>query len=372
MAGTGSVGSQMVPPLITLDYECQVCGDVATGRHYGVLACNGCKGFFRRTIRGNIHYDCRATHMCKVNKRTRAVCRYCRFQKCIQAGMQITAIQGERDTNMSTEDVDQQSYKGLKHSPPLIFFDPNAVLYGWATGAELISDLRNAEREILQMEAGVVEQQLAQVGPVSEEKALIVNMVVGCHSQLLLGAEWTKRLAPFRRLPINDQCALLRSFCKQHVLFNMAYRSRYDEKCLILSTGQRVVMDHTAMVGMATPVTCPRVKEEISLPLRTMNVDHDEYLLLKACVLFNPASVEGGLMGPSSGAVNLIRRQIAAVLDDRATTAERPKELFLTFMGPLMLLSTMFSEDILVTKLAGLVDIGRLTQEVYLNDDKCK
>lgn len=33
---------------------CAVCNDYASGYHYGVWSCEGCKAFFKRSIQGNI------------------------------------------------------------------------------------------------------------------------------------------------------------------------------------------------------------------------------------------------------------------------------------------------------------------------------
>ncbi|XP_060110179.1 peroxisome proliferator-activated receptor alpha isoform X2 [Heteronotia binoei] len=79
------------PPGAALSIECRICGDKASGYHYGVHACEGCKGFFRRTIRLKLAYD-RCDRGCKIQKKNRNKCQYCRFQKCLSVGMSHNAI----------------------------------------------------------------------------------------------------------------------------------------------------------------------------------------------------------------------------------------------------------------------------------------
>lgn len=74
-----------------INVECRICGDKASGFHYGVHACEGCKGFFRRTIRMKLEYE-RCERSCKIQKKSRNKCQYCRFQKCLMLGMSHDAI----------------------------------------------------------------------------------------------------------------------------------------------------------------------------------------------------------------------------------------------------------------------------------------
>jgi nuclear receptor subfamily 4 group A protein 2 len=64
-----------------------VCGDNAACQHYGVRTCEGCKGFFKRTVQKNAKYVCLADKNCTVDKRRRNRCQFCRFQKCLTVGM---------------------------------------------------------------------------------------------------------------------------------------------------------------------------------------------------------------------------------------------------------------------------------------------
>jgi len=83
-------------PLGNSKHLCSICGDRATGKHYGVFSCEGCKGFFKRTIRKDIVYVCRVQGNCLIDMRQRNRCQYCRYQKCLSRGMKREAVQEEK------------------------------------------------------------------------------------------------------------------------------------------------------------------------------------------------------------------------------------------------------------------------------------
>ncbi|XP_062852101.1 LOW QUALITY PROTEIN: peroxisome proliferator-activated receptor alpha a [Trichomycterus rosablanca] len=90
-AVSGAITGQDEISSNSLNLECRVCADRASGFHYGVHACEGCKGFFRRTIRLKLEYD-KCIRNCKIQKKNRNKCQYCRFHKCLSVGMSHNAI----------------------------------------------------------------------------------------------------------------------------------------------------------------------------------------------------------------------------------------------------------------------------------------
>ncbi|KAK3087421.1 hypothetical protein FSP39_005722 [Pinctada imbricata] len=96
---------------------CRICGDKASGFHYGVHSCEGCKGFFRRTIKKDLVYrPCNSAKRCKINTGTRNKCQFCRYQRCINAGMSKSAVRFGRMPKVEREKlvVDQEELTSSK------------------------------------------------------------------------------------------------------------------------------------------------------------------------------------------------------------------------------------------------------------------
>jgi len=75
---------------------CEICGDRGSGYHYSIYSCEGCKGFFKRTVQKDLQYKCREYQQCIINKLTRNQCQFCRFQKCLVVGMKREAVREDR------------------------------------------------------------------------------------------------------------------------------------------------------------------------------------------------------------------------------------------------------------------------------------
>ncbi|XP_076880012.1 nuclear receptor ROR-alpha B [Brachyhypopomus gauderio] len=71
---------------------CKICGDRSSGIHYGVITCEGCKGFFRRSQQGAVSYSCPRQKSCLIDRTSRNRCQHCRLQKCLAVGMSRDAV----------------------------------------------------------------------------------------------------------------------------------------------------------------------------------------------------------------------------------------------------------------------------------------
>ncbi|OCT59894.1 nuclear receptor subfamily 1 group D member 1 [Xenopus laevis] len=95
---------------------CKVCGDVASGFHYGVHACEGCKGFFRRSIQQNIQYKkCLKNETCSIVRINRNRCQQCRFRKCLSVGMSRDAVRFGRIPKREKQRMLAEMHSAMNH-----------------------------------------------------------------------------------------------------------------------------------------------------------------------------------------------------------------------------------------------------------------
>ncbi|GLD46101.1 nuclear receptor subfamily 1 group D member 1-like protein [Lates japonicus] len=107
---------------------CKVCGDIASGFHYGVHACEGCKGFFRRSIQQNINYKmCVKNENCLIMRMNRNRCQHCRFKKCLSVGMSRDAVRFGRIPKREKQRLldEMQSYMNSLNESAAMDMDPS-------------------------------------------------------------------------------------------------------------------------------------------------------------------------------------------------------------------------------------------------------
>ncbi|VDK86744.1 unnamed protein product, partial [Litomosoides sigmodontis] len=113
-------------PLASLDSNqeddsnlCAICGDKASGNHYSVPSCEGCKGFFRRTIQKKIEYVCYKQGNCLVDQKNRNRCQSCRFKKCLRLGMRQESVRLDRNRRRKKDESREKEMEEIEEMKKL-------------------------------------------------------------------------------------------------------------------------------------------------------------------------------------------------------------------------------------------------------------
>ncbi|KAM9375568.1 bile acid receptor [Pholidichthys leucotaenia] len=195
---------------------CVVCGDKASGYHYNALTCEGCKGFFRRSITKNAVYKCKSGGNCEMDMYMRRKCQECRLRKCKEMGMLaeclLTEIQCKskrlrKNTKASPGQSIRDEVEGADNkqvtSTTKLSKEKAAISEEQQVLVKLIVEAYN-KHQIPQD----VAKQLLQEQYSKEENFLLLTEVATSQVQVLV--EFTKSIPGFLSLDHEDQIALLK------------------------------------------------------------------------------------------------------------------------------------------------------------------
>uniref|UniRef100_A0A8C1HJD3 Retinoic acid receptor RXR n=3 Tax=Cyprinus carpio TaxID=7962 RepID=A0A8C1HJD3_CYPCA len=283
-------------PMLSQKRMCAICGDRSSGKHYGVHSCEGCKGFFKRTVRKDLSYTCRDNKECLVDKRQRNRCQYCRYQKCLATGMKREAVQDERQKNKE-RDGDYECSSSANEEMPV--------------------------EKILEAETAVEHRSDLHSDATGSPNDPVTNICQAADKQLFTLVEWAKRIPHFSELPLDDQVILLRAGWNELLIAAFSHRSISVKDEILLATGLHVPRESTHNLGVEAffdresaqsaevGALFDRVLTELVCKMRDMQMDKTELGCLRAIVLFNPDAK--GLT--SSSEVELLREKVYASLE---------------------------------------------------------
>ncbi|KAM4566183.1 estrogen-related receptor gamma [Odontesthes bonariensis] len=248
---------------------CLVCGDFASGYHYGVASCEACKAFFKRTIQGNIEYSCPVMNECEITKRRRKACQACRFQKCLQAGMMREGVRLDRVRG------GRQKYK-RRVETGLSFYAKPSYSHPTSSRNKVISHL------LLREPAPLAANQDDSTSDSSLQTLLTLCDLLNRELLVLIG--WAKEIPGFSGLSLVDQMSLLQSGWMEALLVGVAWRSQGAAGELVFAGNLRLDEAQCRAAGLADLYEALR---HLTARYQAMKLSPEEVVTLKAMALAN-------------------------------------------------------------------------------------
>ncbi|KAH6927395.1 hypothetical protein HPB50_002662 [Hyalomma asiaticum] len=392
---------------ILLDMPCKVCLDHSSGKHYGIFACDGCAGFFKRSIRRNRQYTCKArgaaANACPVDKTHRNQCRACRLRKCIESGMNREAVQHERGPRNSTlrRQVALYIKEGLR--PPGLGSPITTAALTPAGAAGVLSAAGAAAAAAASVgghlavlhpallgSAGVTHDTASSVAAAAAFYAapsLRPTVAAGyayeiprglpetiCESAarlLFMNVQWMKVVTATSTIPMRDQVFLLEEGWREMFVLSAAqFHLPLDVAPLLAAAG--ISPEQSSSEHVEDLVSRIRNFQDVVAKLHEMGLDHSEYACMKAIALFKtnfPGKPSESLPLRSLEAVGAMQDQAHAYLM-RFVQAMHPAhpERYGKIMLALAWLSTVPSEtieELFFRKAIGAIPIARLLGDMY-------
>ncbi|XP_069371237.1 LOW QUALITY PROTEIN: estrogen receptor [Paralichthys olivaceus] len=278
---------------------CAVCSDYASGYHYGVWSCEGCKAFFKRSIqgrksRGHNDYMCPATNQCTIDRNRRKSCQACRLRKCYEVGMMKGGVRKDRShvlrrdkRRAGTNDRDKASKDQDHKTVPLQDGrkGSSSTAGGKSSVTAMLPDqvlvlLQGAEPPIL-----CSRQKLNQPYTEVTMMTLLTSMA---DRELVHMIAWAKKLPGFLQLSLHDQVQLLESSWLEVLMIGLIWRSIHCPGKLIFA--QDLILDRNegnCVEGMAEIFD---MLLATASRFRMLKLKSEEFFCLKAIILLNSGS----------------------------------------------------------------------------------
>ncbi|XP_006009684.1 nuclear receptor subfamily 4 group A member 3 [Latimeria chalumnae] len=334
---------------------CAVCGDNAACQHYGVRTCEGCKGFFKRTVQKNAKYVCLANKNCPVDKRRRNRCQYCRFEKCLSVGMvkevvRTDSLKGRRG-RLPSKPKSPLQQEPSQPSPP----SPTVSLI-----SALVRALTESTPRDLDYSRFCATEQPA-AGSDTEYVQQFYSLLT---SSMEISRSWAEKIPGFTDLPKEDQMLLAESGFLEPFVLRLASRSIPVEDKFVFCNGL-VLHRQQCLRGFGEWIDSIK---EFSSNLQSLNLDISVLACLSALSIITERH---GLKEPKK--VEELRNKIQSSLKDHLMFSSpgqnKGQQLskVLSILSDLRCLCTLGLQRIFYLKLEDLVMPPPVIDKLFLD-----
>uniref|UniRef100_A0A669PAH7 Estrogen receptor n=1 Tax=Phasianus colchicus TaxID=9054 RepID=A0A669PAH7_PHACC len=291
MSGTNEKGSLSMESTKETRY-CAVCNDYASGYHYGVWSCEGCKAFFKRSIQGHNDYMCPATNQCTIDKNRRKSCQACRLRKCYEVGMMKGGIRkdrrGGRMMKQKRQREEQDSRNGEASSTelraPTLWTSPLVVKHNKKNSPALSLTAEQMVSALLEAEPPIVYSEYDPNRPFNEASmmTLLTNLA---DRELVHMINWAKRVPGFVDLTLHDQVHLLECAWLEILMIGLVWRSMEHPGKLLFAPN--LLLDRNQGKCVEGMVEIFDMLLATAARFRMMNLQGEEFVCLKSIILLN-------------------------------------------------------------------------------------